>query len=108
MANLRLRGRRIVVSRLTSARDNTTAARERLRSRMVTRVKGMRDAVESRRLQLRALSPLATLDRGYAVAEYSDGVVTDAAQLAPGQQLRVRLRRGRVDSTVDAVHVDPA
>lgn len=47
--------------------------------------------------RLDALSPLQTLARGYAVAEAAeDGtLVRDAAQLSAGQQLRLRLARGR-------------
>ncbi|GGQ57832.1 exodeoxyribonuclease VII large subunit [Kitasatospora griseola] len=42
-----------------------------------------------------ALSPLATLERGYAVLQREDGaVVTDPAQVAGGEALRVRVAGG--------------
>jgi exodeoxyribonuclease VII large subunit len=46
--------------------------------------------------QLAALSPLATLGRGYAVVRRAaDGrVVTDPAQLAPGQAVDITVRDG--------------
>ena len=45
--------------------------------------------------RLAALSPLATLDRGYAVVTREDGsVVTSAAALQPDDAVQVRLRDG--------------
>jgi exodeoxyribonuclease VII large subunit len=56
-----------------------------------------RDRAELARLgaQLHALSPLAVLDRGFALVTRADGaVVSDAAQVATDDELRVRLARG--------------
>lgn len=51
--------------------------------------------------QLRALSPAATLDRGYAVVQRADGaVVRDPAEVAAGEALRIRVARGEVAATV--------
>ncbi|MFJ5232555.1 exodeoxyribonuclease VII large subunit [Kitasatospora sp. NPDC088391] len=45
-----------------------------------------------------ALSPLATLERGYAVLRKADGtVVTDPAQVADGEALRARVAGGSLD-----------
>ncbi|WP_336922957.1 exodeoxyribonuclease VII large subunit [Aquipuribacter sp. SD81] len=50
---------------------------------------------------LRALSPGATLARGYAVVRRDDGhVVTSSAQAPPGSGLRVDLADGRLDVVV--------
>jgi exodeoxyribonuclease VII large subunit len=47
--------------------------------------------------QLRALSPAATLDRGYAVVQRADGaVVRDPAEVAAGDALRIRVARGEL------------
>ena len=54
-------------------------------------------------LQLAALSPAATLKRGYAIAEVGGRVVRDTAEVRPGDTLHVRLDRGAVDSVVAAV-----
>jgi exodeoxyribonuclease VII large subunit len=58
-------------------------------------VKGM-----TRRLE--ALSPLAVLARGYAVVtRVEDGrVVSQAAQVEPGQAIRVRVSDGAFDAEV--------
>jgi len=65
------------------------------------------DDVTHRLARVRALSPLATLERGYAVLQDADGVaVRDADQVDDGQLLTARLARGRLDVTVDARHPD--
>ena len=43
-----------------------------------------------------ALSPLAVLDRGYAMVQRGSAIVRDAAQVQPGETLRVRLARGAI------------
>jgi exodeoxyribonuclease VII large subunit len=57
--------------------------------------------------QMAALSPLAVLDRGYAMVRAGDAIIRDAAQVAPGNKLSVRLARGTVDVSVDAIHEAP-
>jgi exodeoxyribonuclease VII large subunit len=55
--------------------------------------------------QLRALSPAATLDRGYAVVQRADGaVVRDPADVEPHDRLSVRVSRGQLTVTVAADH----
>lgn len=54
------------------------------------------------RARVRALSPAATLDRGYAVVQRRDGVVVRTpADVGPGERLRVRLAGGEITATVD-------
>jgi exodeoxyribonuclease VII large subunit len=51
--------------------------------------------------RVRALSPLKTLERGYAIVQASDGaVVRDAAVVTVGQELGVRLASGRLAVSV--------
>ncbi|WP_455138402.1 exodeoxyribonuclease VII large subunit [Thermophilibacter sp.] len=53
--------------------------------------------------QLDALSPLAVLARGYAIARGADGhVLRDAASLAPGDEVHVLLGSGSFDAAVTA------
>jgi exodeoxyribonuclease VII large subunit len=50
---------------------------------------------------LRAMSPGATLDRGYAVVYGPDGgVLRSAADAAPGDRLHITLQEGELDATV--------
>jgi exodeoxyribonuclease VII large subunit len=51
--------------------------------------------------QMAALSPLAVLDRGYAMVKQGDAVVRDAAQVAPGDRLQIKLARGTLDVLVE-------
>ena len=53
--------------------------------------------------RLDALSPLRVLERGYALARAGDVVVTSASQVAPGDTLIVRLRRGQLGCRVESV-----
>ena len=57
---------------------------------------------------LRSLSPLATLDRGYAiVARADDGhIVTSHSMVTPGTGIAVRLSTGRLTATVDTTSDD--
>jgi exodeoxyribonuclease VII large subunit len=54
--------------------------------------------------QMAALSPLAVLDRGFAMVSRGDrdaDIVRDAASVQPGERLRVRLARGRLTVVVE-------
>jgi exodeoxyribonuclease VII large subunit len=51
--------------------------------------------------RVRALSPQATLDRGYAVVRLADGsIARDSAALADGEKLRIRLAQGETSAMV--------
>ncbi len=68
------------------------------------RLRLAREQVAGRRAQLGALSPAATLSRGYAIAEVGGRVVRQAADVRVGEKLTVRLQRGHLDGTVTDVH----
>ena len=54
------------------------------------------------RHQGRSLSPQSTLDRGYSVVRDLDGhVVSDAAKVKKGQQLKVRLAKGELGAVAE-------
>lgn len=54
---------------------------------------------------LNAVSPLATLGRGYAIVgdAQTDHVISHIGQAAPGQQITARLQDGRLHATVDNI-----
>ncbi len=89
------------VSRLTHASD---ALRNRIRRLLDNR----RHRLNLGARALDAVSPLATLGRGYAiVSDTATGrVVTAAKQLEPGGKIDARLAEGRVTATVDELHDD--
>jgi len=53
--------------------------------------------------KLHALSPLATLSRGFAIVTYTDKqqILYDAKDVSVGDKIQVRLSRGKLDCTVD-------
>jgi exodeoxyribonuclease VII large subunit len=54
--------------------------------------------------QLRAFSPAATLDRGYAIVfDEAEGIIRAPAQVAPGDRLQIRL----ADGDIPAIVTDP-
>jgi exodeoxyribonuclease VII large subunit len=54
---------------------------------------------------LTQLSPLAVLERGYAIVANAQGhVVRSSAEISTGEQIKVRLHRGELDAAVSATH----
>jgi exodeoxyribonuclease VII large subunit len=50
---------------------------------------------------LNAVSPLATLERGYAIVSIEGAIVRDAAEAKPGTVIEARLRVGRLRARVE-------
>ena len=83
------------------------AARERGRRAVQHRLERAEDDLRHQRARARSLSPLATLQRGYAVVQDPEGhVVRSARALKPGSSLRVRVAEGRLVVSVDEAHTD--
>jgi exodeoxyribonuclease VII large subunit len=88
------------------------SARQRTAELVDRAARSLRDRTERRRMSLAALrdamtalSPMATLERGYAVARDARGrILRDAAEVAPGDAVDVVLARGRVDTRIEATH----
>ena len=81
----------------------TAAMRERLRRGPSLLVERRRSAVERAGGRLRALSPRATLERGYAIVRDDRGIVRSAEGLTAGDAVAVELGRGAFDARVEAV-----
>jgi exodeoxyribonuclease VII large subunit len=123
---LRARARRAVTGRLDAeqARIQALASRPALRdpqsvlstrsqevAALVARARRTADmlierehhSLEQQLARVRALSPAATLARGYAVVQRRDGgVLREAATVSAGERLAVRLADGRLDVEVVA------
>jgi exodeoxyribonuclease VII large subunit len=70
-----------------------------------THLNALRSRLDLAMRTLHAVSPLATLDRGYAIVTDADGhVLQDAADAQPGQTIGARLARGSVSAQVLAIH----
>jgi len=64
--------------------------------------------LEQHKNLLEAISPHATLARGYAIVrkKNTSKIVTDSAKIKPGQKAEILLHRGRLDVTVDTCSVE--
>ncbi len=79
-------------------------AQRRLPAAVQRRLQIARERFERSLRTLNAVSPLATLARGYAiVTDSSAHIVTDASTLAPGAEIEARVARGAVRATVTDV-----
>jgi exodeoxyribonuclease VII large subunit len=88
-------------SLLTSRADEVEALRERALRTTRHRLDRATDEITHQRARARALSPLATLQRGYAVLQDADGhVLTSVAGAATGAAVAVRVADGRVHAKV--------
>jgi exodeoxyribonuclease VII large subunit len=74
----------------------------RLRRAMAAGMERRRTRAEIAARTLNTVSPLATLERGYAiVTRVADGaILRDAGEVAPGEALAVRLARGSLQAEV--------
>ena len=99
-----LLGRSSPVRRLAPLKQCLDVAQRRLPAAIQRRLQVARERFERSMRTLNAVSPLATLERGYAiVTDAGLHVVTDAAVLAPGAQIEARVARGSVRATVTEV-----
>ncbi|MCL2317071.1 MAG: exodeoxyribonuclease VII large subunit, partial [Actinomycetia bacterium] len=76
------------------------AYRLRLRAAIRATIRDERSTVDHARATTRALSPRATLDRGYAIVTSQDRMVTGPADVAAGDPLAIQLAHGRLTATV--------
>ncbi|GAB2619206.1 exodeoxyribonuclease VII large subunit [Nocardioides ginkgobilobae] len=82
--------------------------RDRARRTLGHRLDRASDDLAHQRARARALSPLETLRRGYAVLQDADGhVLTSVTGLAPGDPVSVRVAGGRVHATTVRTEPDP-
>jgi exodeoxyribonuclease VII large subunit len=86
-------------------RDRERVARlaERLRAAPALLLERRRAAVEVAGARLRALSPAATVARGYAIVRAGGAVVREAAAVRPGEAIDVELAAGSLSARVDEV-----
>jgi exodeoxyribonuclease VII large subunit len=90
---------------LATARARVARDAERLRRTIERRVQRARAGLERDAARLDALSPLACLERGYAIVRRDDAaqaVVRDAGDLQRGDAVRIVLARGRARAHIDS------
>ncbi len=91
------------VRRIGRARHELATMTARCDAAMAATLVRRRGELAQLGAQMAALSPLAVLDRGYAMVRAGDVIVRDASQVSPKERLHVRLARGSLDVIVDKV-----
>ncbi|HET9528187.1 MAG TPA: exodeoxyribonuclease VII large subunit [Pyrinomonadaceae bacterium] len=90
-----------VKSRLTRARRRYEAASSACDVAMDEKLQRGRERLALAAASLDALSPLGVLQRGYAIAQDASGkLVRDAASVSAGDEVSVRLARGKLNTRV--------
>lgn len=100
LARERLNRVRLVEPRIQLLRARVTELQRRLQPGTQRVLAMRRERLRSAVRGLDALSPLAVLDRGYAIVRKGDHVVRQAAELSAGDLVNLRLGEGTVDARV--------
>ena len=88
---------------ITSRAEIILALRDRSHRSFGSYLKLAKEELVQIKARVRALSPQATLDRGYSVVQLTTGeIARDAKRLKPGDLLRLRLAKGESNATVTA------
>lgn len=89
---------------LRNARRRYDAASTGCNTAMETTLQNARERLGLAAASLDALSPLAVLQRGYAIAQDTSGKpLRDAAAVTAGDQVTVRLSKGKLNTRVETV-----
>lgn len=100
LADLRKRNMRSISSALEMNRLKLSEMRIRMRQRLIHLIDSELTTVKHLRAQIRALSPAATLERGYAIVHDDTGqIVRDESQLSAGQVVNIRVSVGEFSAT---------
>lgn len=67
---------------------------------MTARLHKLKQSLGSKMATLHAVSPLATLDRGYALATYQKTILYNSAQVKIGDAIKIRLAKGELSCQV--------
>jgi exodeoxyribonuclease VII large subunit len=94
---------RLVVPDADELRERLTQTRGRLQRAPLLLVERKRARLAGAYGRLRALSPRATLERGYAIIRVGDRIVRAAADVNPGARVGVELGEGGFDATVEEI-----
>jgi len=85
---------------ITTRAEIIAGLRDRSNRSFAHQLKLAKEELKQIKARVRALSPQATLDRGYSVVQLADGhIVTDPKKLKQGDLLRLRLAKGETQAT---------
>jgi exodeoxyribonuclease VII large subunit len=100
LTELRARNLRAISNALDVNRLKLNELRNRLTQRVTHRIDAELATVTHLRAQIRALSPAATLERGYAIVQSVKGaIIRDQAQVAVDQEVQIRVSVGEFSAT---------
>jgi len=93
-----------VKSRLAKARARLDSATNACDTIIDAKVQDGRERLALAAASLDALSPLGVLQRGYAIAQDASGkLVSDAATVKPGDEVTVRLAKGKLGTRIERI-----
>lgn len=101
------RGRGAVSRRVDLEVAWTIDARRRMQQVLTTRVTTLSADVDHLIARARALSPAATLERGYAIVQRSDGeIIRDAATVPDHERIDITVMQGRIHAEVQSTETE--
>jgi exodeoxyribonuclease VII large subunit len=88
-------------ARVAAGQNSLTLLDQRRTSATKADLKVRNEQLRVQMAKLDALSPLAVLTRGYSITQADDGsVIRDAENAKPGDKLKIRLERGKLNAEV--------
>lgn len=90
-------------SRIKNASQRLDTLQQQIHRSIHDRLDRLDRAVTASAGVISALNPLAVLSRGYSVTSSGGRIISEAAQLAPGDDISIRLGKGTVSAKVTAV-----
>lgn len=101
------RGRGAVSRRVDLEAAWTIDARRRMQQVLTTRVTTLSADIDHLIARARALSPAATLERGYAIVQRSDGeIIRDAATVPDHERIDITVMQGRIHAEVQSTETE--
>jgi exodeoxyribonuclease VII large subunit len=94
-----------MASKVGDGKARVGVLRQRVDSAAMKLVDAKQRSLKINMAKLDALSPLAVLDRGFAIAENDAGsIIRDAEQVKVGETVKVKLAKGSLRSKVTSLH----
>ena len=86
-------------------RDRISWVSENLKRTMFESIENKNIRIKLVNQTLKAVSPLATLDRGYAIISLGEGkkIISDSNQLSIGSKINLRLSKGEASAEIKKI-----
>jgi len=91
------------IHKITTYLQQLKMAEQRLQNQVNRHLQDQQQHIANLAGKLDALSPLATLYRGYAIVSKDEVVLRDTTGVKPGDKINVQLTKGSLDCSVDTV-----